>query len=406
MLPVDTLLLPQNESAAIPELSIVIPALNEEITISEFVAWSLQGLREADIDGEILIIDSSTDRTAELAVAGGARVLKTPKRGLGRAYQDALPHVRGRFVLMGDADCTYDFREIKAFVESFRSGNEFIMGSRFRGFIEDGAMPPLHRYFGTPITTTILNLIYGSKFTDIHCGMRGITRDAFTRMRLRSGSWEYASEMVLKSVQMQLKTDEVPVRFLKDKDGRHSHHKREGWLSPWKAGWINLRAMLISGADFFALRPGIALFLFGLALTLPLTLGPVKVGPITFSIFWMLLGVSLTVVGLQSFYMGCLARLLNDFNGRSRKFWLNFFSYDRSIFCSALLIIVGCLFLVPLCYVYWKLHLRLPDEVGTVHHMAITGLLCVMLGFMNFVFTLVLHASAAAVAVESPQSEK
>ncbi len=168
--------------------------------------------------------------------------------------------------------------------------------------------------------------------------------------------------MVLKSVQMLLKTDEVPVRFLKDKDGRHSHHKREGWLSPWKAGWINLRAMLINGADFFALRPGIVLMCLGLCLTLPFTFGSIRLGAITFSVFWMLLGLSLTVVGLQSFYMGCLARLLYDFSGEARRFWLGFFSYDRSMLLSGLLVILGGLFVLPLCYVYWKLHWKLPIE--------------------------------------------
>jgi hypothetical protein len=297
---------------------------------------------------------------------------------------------------MGDADCTYDFRTIRPFVESFRRGNEFIMGSRFRGFIETGSMPLLHRYFGTPLTTQILNLIYGSKFTDIHCGMRGITREAFARMGLRSSSWEYASEMVLKSVQMQLKTDEVPVRFLKDKEGRYSHHRRAGWLSPWKAGWINLRAMLVNGAEFFALRPGLLLFFLGLTLTLPLTFGAIRFGPITFSVFWMLLGLSLTIVGLQCFYMGCLARILHDFKGNARHFWLSFFSYDRSILLSGILLVVGVLFLLPLCYVYWQLNLKLPVEIGRVHHMAITGLLGIILGFMNFIFTLVIHAVANA----------
>lgn len=396
----ETLLYPSNESVDMPELSIVIPALNEEITIVEFVSWCIEGLRHADIVGEILIVDSSTDRTADLAVKGGARVLKTPRRGLGRAYQDAVPHIRGRYILMGDADCTYDFRQIKPFVDSFRLGNEFIMGSRFRGSIETGSMPPLHRYFGTPITTIILNLIYGSKFTDIHCGMRGITRDAFLRMRLRSGSWEYASEMVLKSVQMGLKIDEVPVAFLKDKEGRHSHHKREGWLSPWKAGWINLRAMLVNGADFFAMRPGIVLFLLGLILTVPLTFGPLRIGSITFSIFWMLLGMSFTVVGLQCFYMGCLARLLYDFTGETRKYWVRFFSYDRSIIVSGLLLAGGGTLLLPLCYGYWRLHWKLPVEIGSVHHTAITGLLFIIIGFMNFIFTLVFHAVANALPEE------
>src|ERR1044072_6864261 len=160
------LMVPANDVAS-PEFSIVVPALDEEITIGQFVDWCMLGIRAAGIQGEVLIIDSSSDRTAEIAVERGARGLKTPKRGLGRAYIDALDHIRGRYVLMGDADCTYDFRDIAAFVAVFRDGAEFVMGSRFKGSIEDGAMPPLHRYFGTPLTTLILNVMYGTRFSDI-----------------------------------------------------------------------------------------------------------------------------------------------------------------------------------------------------------------------------------------------
>ena len=145
--------------------------------------------------------------------------------------------------------------------EKFREGYEFIMGSRFKGYIEPAAMPPLHRYFGTPLTTWILNLLYGTEFTDIHCGMRGITRDALIRIRLESQSWEYASEMVLKSACLDLHTTEVPVRFLKDQEGRLSHMKRSGWSEPWRAGWINLRSMFLYGSDFFLLRPGLVVLI-------------------------------------------------------------------------------------------------------------------------------------------------
>jgi glycosyltransferase involved in cell wall biosynthesis len=238
-----------------PELSIVIPALNEELTIGRFVDWCREGLEQAGIRGEIIIVDSSSDLTADIALSRGARVLQAPKRGLGRAYIDALPFIRGKYVLMGDADCTYDFRELGSFMERFRNGYEYVMGSRFRGYIEPGSMPPLHQYLGTPVTTWILNFLYGSRFSDIHCGMRGITREGLRRMDLQSQSWEYASEMVLKSVRMNLRTAEVPVRFLKDAKGRLSHHKRAGWFSPWHAAWINLKAMFVYGADFFLYRP-------------------------------------------------------------------------------------------------------------------------------------------------------
>jgi glycosyltransferase involved in cell wall biosynthesis len=230
--------------AADPEVTILVPALDEELTIGPFIDWCHEGIRGAGTGVEIVIVDSSTDRTAEIALANGARVLKTPRRGLGRAYIDAIAHVRGRFVIMGDADCTYDFRTIRPFVDAYRAGAEFVIGSRFKGTIAPGAMPGLHRYFGIPLMTFILNLMFGSRFSDIHCGMRGLTRDALARMDLRSQGWEYASEMVLKSVHMGLVTVEVPISFLKGPEGRLSHMKRRGWAEPWRAGLMNLRAML------------------------------------------------------------------------------------------------------------------------------------------------------------------
>ena len=390
------LLVPEDDVAE-PELSIVIPALNEQLTIARFVDWCREGLNRAQIRGEILIIDSSSDQTAGIALAHGARVLKAPKRGLGRAYIDALPFIRGKYILMGDADCTYDFRELESFMTCFRGGHEYVMGSRFRGYIEPGSMPPLHQYLGTPVTTWILNFLYGSRFSDIHCGMRGITREALRRMDLQSQSWEYASEMVLKSVRMNLRTAEVPVRFLKDQKGRLSHHKRSGWFSPWHAAWINLKAMFVYGADFFLYRPGLLLLLAGLLLTLPLSRGPLQVGPITFSLHWMLLGLTLCVLGLHGFYVGALARVFFDYSGDIKGKWLRAFSYTRSVVLSGLAVAVGAGLAAPLVATYVQSDFRLTDDVFPTTHLAVTGLLLVIGGFMNFTFTLALHAAAANV---------
>ena len=297
---------------------------------------------------------------------------------------------------MGDADCTYDFRELASFVEKFRQGYEFVMGSRFRGYIEPGAMPALHRYLGTPVTTWILNRLYGTQFSDIHCGMRGITRDGLVRMGLQSQSWEYASEMVLKSVRMNLRTAEVPVRFLRDRDGRLSHHRRSGWLSPWKAAWVNLRAMFIFGADYFAFRAGAILLGLGSLMTLPVTFGPIRLGPVTLSLYWMLLGLTFTVFGLQSLYAGFLARAIYDPTGNSRQKYLRLLSYNRSIAVSAILFSTGVGFVVPLASEYVHRGLSLPLDLATPNYCAVTGLLLIMCAFMNFVFTLIMHATAAA----------
>ena len=178
-------LLPAGVEKTSVELSIVVPALNERITVTEFVEWCKAGIAQAGVSAQILIVDSSTDETPQLALAAGAEVLRVPKRGLGRAYIDAIPFIRGQWIVMGDADLTYDFRELAPFVAEFKKGAEYVMGSRFSGSIEDGAMPGLHRYFGTPLTTWILNRIYHSRYSDIHCGMRGLTREALAKIDLK-----------------------------------------------------------------------------------------------------------------------------------------------------------------------------------------------------------------------------
>jgi glycosyltransferase involved in cell wall biosynthesis len=379
-----------------PELSIVIPALNESLTVTDFVDWCHEGLKAADIRGEILIVDSSDDDTSELALAGGARVLKTPRRGLGRAYIDALPYIRGRYVLMGDADCTYDFRELGEFVGPFRDGYEFVMGSRWKGSIEKGAMPGLHQYFGTPFTTWILNRVYGSKFSDIHCGMRGITRDALERMDISSQSWEYASEMVLKSVHMDLRTIEAPVAFLKDREGRLSHHKRSGWFSPFQAAWINLRAMFVYGADFFLITPGLVLAALGLLLTLPMSFGDVDLGAFTLSLHWQFLGVTILAVGVPTFLLGCIAQVLFDYTGRHTRRWLRVFPYTRTVIIGMALVATGIAFAVPLLVTYFSNDLLLERADTLENHLAVTGLAAAITGAQLFVSTLVLHGTVLA----------
>jgi glycosyltransferase involved in cell wall biosynthesis len=396
------LLIPEDDADA-PELSIVIPALNEELTITDFVRWCRQGLAAASVRGEILIVDSSTDRTAELAHAAGARVLRVPKRGLGRAYMDAIPYIRGSWVLMGDADCTYDFRLLGPFVEKFQDGYEYVMGSRWKGSIEAGAMPWLHQYFGTPVTTWILNRLFASNFSDIHCGMRGITRDALVRMDLQSQSWEYASEMVLKSVHMRLRTAEVPVRFLADREGRLSHHKRAGWFSPWQAAWINLRAMFIYGADFFVFKPGVVLALLGLLLIVPVTFGNIRLGAVTLSLNWQFLGLALFVVGLQAFFLGCIAQVLFDYTGRKRTRWLRVFPYTRTVLLAILLVLVGAGLCVPLAVAYVNNNLVLSTANFIQSHLAVTGLAAAIAGAQLFVFVLLIHGAVVATSRGRPR---
>jgi len=386
-----TLLIPRDDVAD-PELSIVIPALDEELTISTFIEWCHEGLAAAGIRGEILIVDSSSDRTPALALAGGARVLRCPKRGLGRAYIDATPFVRGRYVLMGDADCTYDFRELAPFVEAFHEGYEFVMGSRWKGSIERGAMPPHHQYFGTPLTTSILNVLYSSKFSDIHCGMRGMTTEALGDMQISSQSWEYASEIVLKSVQMGLRTTEVPVHFLKDQEGRVSHHRRMGWFSPFQAAWINLKAMFVYGADFFLVKPGMLLFGIGLLVNLLLARGPVQVGGVTLSLFAMLVGLVMASIGLESYYLGQLARVIYDYSGAVSTTLVERWRYTRTTLAAFGAAALGAASMVPYGIMFIDGGFDFSTEPTLQLHLAVIGLLLLIIAFETFTFTLVLHA--------------
>lgn len=368
-------------------VSIVVPALNEEITAGEFVDWCKQGLARAGVSGQILIVDSSTDRTPEIVLEHGGEVLRTPRRGLGRAYIDAANYIRGQWIIMGDADLTYDFRELVPFVEAFRKGAEFVMGSRFRGSIEKSAMPALHRYFGTPLTTWILNRIYGSRYSDIHCGMRGLTRSALDRINLKSQSWEYASEMVLKAARLKLITAEVPVKFYKDRAGRMSHHRRMGWLSPWIAGWLNLKVMLVYTPDSFLLKPGILLAVIGVIVSAALAGGPLTIGGVGFSLYWLLLGVTCVTLGYSSIQIGVLARVMHGLRPASLKKLRKALSYDRGMFLSGSCVLMGLGLLGALVYHY--LHSKF--QLFEISHPAIFGLLLIIVGFQTFCFTLLLE---------------
>lgn len=372
------------QNSKVPFVSIVIPALNEQLTIGEFVDWCFAGIKQAGINGQILIIDSSTDNTAQIAKEHGAEVIQVPKRGLGRAYIDAIPYIKSQYVIMGDCDLTYDFREINKFIDKFREGFEFIMGSRFKGYIESNSMPPLHQYFGTPITTCILNIIYGTHYSDIHCGMRGISLEALKKMNLQSQSWEYASEMVLKAAKLQLKITEVPVRFYKDREGRLSHHKRSGWTSSWKAGWINLKAMFLYAPEFFLNKPGWFLFIFGFLLSTSLVQGPYNVGDVQLNLHWMLLGITITTLGYNAIQLGVLSQIYYQFNPAYSKHLKRLITYNGGVITAAGLFMMGFIINIVLFINWIRSDLRLSE----FYHPGLWGLLLIILGFQTFTFTL------------------
>jgi glycosyltransferase involved in cell wall biosynthesis len=365
----------------------VVPCRNEELTVGEFVDWCLVGLARAGVSGEVIIADSSDDRSPEIAAARGARVVAVTRPGVGRAYIEGIRHARGDILIMGDCDLTYDFRELDAFITAIRDGHDFVMGTRHRGEIETGAMPALHRYFGGPVTTWVFNFIYGTRYSDIHCGMRAMTREAVDRLALESEGWEYASEMILKARKLRMRTTEVPVRFWRDREGRESHLKRGGWKTPWLAGWDSLRVMFLYAPDFFLLRPGLVMLGLGLAISAALVGGPFVALGVGFNLHWMLLGMVVATLGYSAVQLAVLARVFYDFDPRFTDRVLGRFTYNRGVAASGLLLLAGGIPNLVLLARWINDGLRLP----AIQYSSLFGLLLMMLGFQTFGLTLLLH---------------
>ena len=263
---------PGGPGASSLDVSIVIPCLNEEPTIERCVAEAWAAIEEARVGGEVLVVDNgSTDASAALAHRGGARVIHEPRRGYGRAYLTGLEHARGRTILMGDADLTYDFRELPAFISLARQGNDLVMGSRFRGRILPGAMPWHHRYIGNPILTGVLNLLYRSGVSDAHCGLRMVRADALERLRLRSTGMEFASEMVIRARQARLRIAETPITYAPRPGGSISK------LKSLRDGLRHVRYMLAYAASGWFLVPALLLAAVGGALVTGVGPAPVSV---------------------------------------------------------------------------------------------------------------------------------
>ena len=283
------------------EISVVIPCLNEERAIAEVVAWGWEGIERTGRGGEVIVVDNgSTDRSVELAREAGARVVREPRPGYGSAYLRGLAEARGEYVFMADGDGTYDLRDMEPFLEQLDSGKEFVLGSRFRGRIHEGAMPWKHRWIGNPILTAILNVFFGVKVSDAHCGLRAIRRSTVARLDLHATGMEFASEMILKAAKRDIPVGEVPIDYYP--------RTGESKLNTWRDGWRHLRFMLVHSATFLFIIPGLVLFSLGFIVMLALAGGPVEVFGTHWYIHVMIIGSTATLVGAQIVQLGVFAR--------------------------------------------------------------------------------------------------
>jgi len=285
------------------ELSIIMPCLNEAATLGSCIQDAQRFLRENEIQGEVVVGDNgSTDGSIDVARAAGARVVDVPIRGYGAACAAAAGAANGRYIIMGDSDCSYDFYHLMPFVEALREGNDLVMGNRFKGGIAPGAMPFKNRYLGNPFLTAVGRLLFSSKIGDFHCGLRGFSARAFEKMDLKSTGMEFASEMALKAELIGLSIAEVPTRLMPDGRSRKPH------LRPWRDGWRHLRLMFLFSPRYLFLLPGLAMMLFGLVFGAALTRGPVFIGRAGFDIASLVYSGAFVVVGLQAVLFALLAQ--------------------------------------------------------------------------------------------------
>lgn len=277
------------------ELTVLLPCLNEEETIATCIEKARQSLAENGIRGEVLVADNgSTDRSREIADRLGARVVRVERRGYGASLLGGIAAARGRFVIMGDADDSYDFANLMPFVAQLRAGHDLVMGNRFRGGIAPGAMPVLHRYLGNPVLTVLGRLFFKSPVGDFHCGLRGFRRESINRLGLRTTGMEFASEMVVKATLLGLSITEVPTTLSPDGRSRAPH------LRSWRDGWRHLRFLLLFSPRWLFLYPGLALIGVGVALFALILPGPFRLGRITFDVHTLMYASTAVILGTES----------------------------------------------------------------------------------------------------------
>ncbi len=277
------------------EVSVVMPCLDEAETLAACIQAAHRSLRAQNVRYEIVIADNgSRDSSPQIAIDHGARVVAIADKGYGAALLGGIGAACGRYIIMGDADASYNFGALESFIERLRNGDDLVMGNRFRGGIAPGAMPPLHRYLGNPVLSGLGRLFFHSPCGDFHCGLRGFRRDAILGLDLRTTGMEFASEMIVKATLAKLRIGEVPTTLSPDGRTRAPH------LRSWRDGWRHLRFLLLFSPRWLFLYPGCALIALGLVLSLWLLPGPRRVGDLTLDIHTLLYASMAMIVGFQA----------------------------------------------------------------------------------------------------------
>jgi len=281
-----------------------MPCLNEAETLAACIIKAQQALQENKIHGEVIVADNgSTDGSQAIAIHLGARVVPVPTRGYGHALMGGIAAAQGRFIIMGDADDSYDFTNIMPFLTKLREGHDLVMGNRFAGGIKPGAMPPLHKYLGNPILTGIGRLFFHCPIADFHCGLRGFKKSSVLKMDLQTTGMEFASEMVVKATLMHMRIAEVPTTLSPDGRSRPPH------LRTWRDGWRHLRFLLLYSPRWLFLYPGLFLMLIGVGLGAWILPGPRTIGRVTLDVHTLLYAVLAILLGFQGVVFSAFTKI-------------------------------------------------------------------------------------------------
>ncbi|MBP6432916.1 MAG: glycosyltransferase family 2 protein [Ferruginibacter sp.] len=322
------------------ELTILMPCLNEEMTLATCINKAKRFIERSKISAEILIADNgSTDNSIPLAQGLGARVVRIEQKGYGSALLGGIKAAHGKFIIMADSDDSYDFENLEPFVERLRSGVDFVIGNRFKGGIDDGAMPFLHRYLGNPVLSFIGRLFFSIPVNDFHCGLRGFNREKMLSVNLRTPGMEFASEMVVKSSLHKLRIEEVPTTLKKDGRNRKPH------LNTWRDGWRHLRFLLIYSPRWLFFYPGLFLAVVGLVLSTILIISPIMIGRVKLDIHTLLYASFFTISGIQLIYVYSFSKLYGYVNKLfpeiQKPSILKYISLERGLLIGGLLIVAG-----------------------------------------------------------------
>ncbi len=356
------------------EVSVVMPCLNEQTTIGNCIEKAQRTLKTLGIQGEIIVADNgSTDNSVQIAESLGARVVHQPIRGYGAAYLAGIAAARGKYIVIGDSDDTYDFTDLERFITPLRKGFDLVMGSRFKGKIRPGAMSWSHRYIGNPILSGTLRWFFHTSISDAHCGMRAFTKEAYDKMGLQTTGMEFASEMVVKAVQLDLKICEVPITYF-PREG-------ESKLNAFRDAWRHLRFMLLLSPTHLFVLPGSLLFVLGMLALLMMLPGPVQIGAHAYDIHVMTLAGFVTLLGYQILNMGLCARAYAVAAKFVRKDDLiaglyQVFTLERGIALGGLLFLCGVLIDVRVAWRWIQSGLGPLNEIRA----ALFALVCMVLG--------------------------